>query len=100
MDSETFWGGGSTQSLEGDAASTSLGFSKHFNFTNDLETFFFFLIGLEIAIGGSEGRFGFSPLAPCSHRPRSSEWSKSDPRAAACHAPPHEGTLAETGLPC
>lgn len=28
--------------MEGDAASTSLGFSKHFNFTSDLETFFFF----------------------------------------------------------
>lgn len=44
MDSETAQGGlvgrgGSTQPLEGNAACTSLDFSKHFNFANDLETF-------------------------------------------------------------
>lgn len=87
--------GRGTQALEGSTPSTSLGFFKHFNFTNDLETLFYFIlfyfyIGLEIAVeGGSKGCFGFSPPAPCSHTSSSSEWSKSDPqrRWLLCSAP-------------
>lgn len=52
--------------MERNAASTSLGFFKHFNFTHDLETFFLFFLffnkPLEIAVEGrSKGLLWFFP---------------------------------------
>lgn len=93
MDLETFRGcqqGRSTQPSEGNAASTSSGFSKHFTFRNDLETFFSFINRpLEIAAeGGSKDCF----VSPSPHPPslpvliQLLRVDKSGPGGVACHA--------------